>query len=197
MYYAVKVGRKVGIFTEPWNTIKTYVLGYKGAVFKKFKTLSEAEDYMGLSKTETDGTNVDYELVAMVYTDGSYKDDLMGYGVVYPQKGTCWYGSVPKQNKKSSNNIAELWAIKMAIENTKGRIVVCSDSMYAVKALSRLTQINTNVELIEEIFELMEGRDIVFTHVYGHSGNTYNEMCDKLADMGRENWIPVGSGRED
>lgn len=44
-YYAVRVGRKTGIF-ENWDECKSYVTGFPGATFKGFATLQEAEDFM-------------------------------------------------------------------------------------------------------------------------------------------------------
>lgn len=47
-FYAVKVGRKTGIF-ETWDECKEYVSGYPGALYKSFKSMSEASEYMGWS----------------------------------------------------------------------------------------------------------------------------------------------------
>lgn len=46
-YYAVKVGRKCGIFRS-WDDCKAQVTGFSGAVYKSFPTLTEAEAYLGL-----------------------------------------------------------------------------------------------------------------------------------------------------
>ncbi len=45
-YYAVKVGRTTGIF-ETWDQCKASVNGYPGALYKSFKTKTEAYNYMG------------------------------------------------------------------------------------------------------------------------------------------------------
>ena len=56
-YYAVKAGRKTGIY-ESWEDCKKQVHGFPGAIFKKWKTKEEAELYLE-KKTEvfpeTDG----------------------------------------------------------------------------------------------------------------------------------------------
>ncbi|MGL4992214.1 MAG: viroplasmin family protein [Sarcina sp.] len=44
-FYAVKVGRNVGIF-KTWSECSSYVTGYPGAKFKGFETLKEASEYM-------------------------------------------------------------------------------------------------------------------------------------------------------
>ena len=48
-FYAVKNGRKTGIF-KSWDECKKQVIGFKGAVFKGFVTEQEALDYMAGGK---------------------------------------------------------------------------------------------------------------------------------------------------
>jgi len=45
-YYAVKKGKTTGIY-RTWEECRTSVEGVSGAVYKSFKTLSEAEAFMG------------------------------------------------------------------------------------------------------------------------------------------------------
>ena len=44
-YYAIKVGRKTGIFNT-WNECKKYVEGYPNSVYKSFGSITEAEDFI-------------------------------------------------------------------------------------------------------------------------------------------------------
>ncbi len=44
-YYAVRHGRKPGIYYN-WPDCNAQVLAFKGAVFKKFKNLQEANDFI-------------------------------------------------------------------------------------------------------------------------------------------------------
>ncbi len=44
-YYAVRHGRKPGIYYN-WPDCNSQVLAFKGAVFKKFKSLQEANDFI-------------------------------------------------------------------------------------------------------------------------------------------------------
>ena len=46
-FYAVKKGRKKGIY-RTWDECKNQTNGYKGAIFKSFKTMTEAETFMGI-----------------------------------------------------------------------------------------------------------------------------------------------------
>ena len=45
-YYVVKVGKVPGIY-QSWDKCKAMVHGYPGAVYKSFKTLAEAEAFLG------------------------------------------------------------------------------------------------------------------------------------------------------
>ncbi len=46
-YYAVKIGKTPGIYYT-WEDCKANVNGYPGALYKSFKTIQEANDYMGI-----------------------------------------------------------------------------------------------------------------------------------------------------
>jgi len=52
-YYAVRKGKKTGVF-KSWDACEPLVIGYPGAVYKKFKTLAEAQHYLGPSSSEKD-----------------------------------------------------------------------------------------------------------------------------------------------
>ena len=81
-YYAVKKGRKTGIFTT-WDDCKAQVNGYKGAVYKSFSTHKEAQAYL---QAETQ-TKAPEGLVA--YVDGSIEASTRvdGYGCVVMEQG--------------------------------------------------------------------------------------------------------------
>lgn len=49
-YYVIWKGRKTGIFTD-WNTCKVHIDGFKGAEYKSFKTLADAEVAFGESSS--------------------------------------------------------------------------------------------------------------------------------------------------
>ena len=43
-FYAIKEGKKTGIFTS-WDETKEYVTGFNGAVYKGFNDLSDAKAF--------------------------------------------------------------------------------------------------------------------------------------------------------
>ncbi len=142
----------------------------------------------------------------IIYTDGSSKNLLGGYGIVmiYPNGEVLDYcGSVPIAD--CTNNQAELYAIYASIVNsTHNKIIIRSDSIYSIKSLTiwihtwmkngwmtakRTPVDNKDIILscyncIEE--KKMEGWRITFQHVSAHVKYELNERADRLANIGRE-----------
>lgn len=132
----------------------------------------------------------------MVYTDGS-ADCKTGYGgwgaiLIVESKETCLSGSYPN----TTNNQMELMGAIEALDHIsknyevgRYRIHVHSDSEYVVKGFNEWTkkwQLNNwrkvkNIPLWKTLLELAGSMEITFSWVRGHSGDKYNELCDKLA----------------
>ena len=83
----VKNGKKPGIYNT-WEECKSQVYGYPGAIYKSFKTLDEANEYMGKSDDyeEINGNhNESVEIdnkTPVAFVDGSYniKTNVYSYG---------------------------------------------------------------------------------------------------------------------
>lgn len=128
----------------------------------------------------------------IIYTDGSMQNSLCGFGVVIiTSEGDklVAYGRVP-ENLGVTNNVAELYAIYVALSLVQGDVVLYSDSTYAIGVLTGW-KANVNIALIQGIKLHIEGRSIKLTHVSAHVGIQYNEEVDKLADLGREQTEPL------
>ena len=50
-YYAIRVGRRTGVFQGGWDEIRVHVDGFSGAVFKSFRSESEARAFLGNTST--------------------------------------------------------------------------------------------------------------------------------------------------
>ena len=70
-FYAVRAGRKTGIF-ETWSECQAQVTGFKGAAFKSFPTMQEAESYMRGENSVTAAAEEITPDGAVAYVDGSY-----------------------------------------------------------------------------------------------------------------------------
>ena len=54
--------------------------------------------------------------------------------------------------------------------------------MYVIGSMTKNWKRNKNVDLFSELDNIYKQfKTIVFMHVKGHSGDKYNELCDKLA----------------
>ena len=89
-FYAVKKGKIPGIYNS-WDDCKKMVDGFPGAVYKSFKTLEEAEAFVGAEgssrkrseKTEKPDTGKQEQNPAVyAFVDGSYNiaTKVYGYG---------------------------------------------------------------------------------------------------------------------
>lgn len=206
-YYAVVSGVKPGIYTD-WTTAEKMVKGFPGAIFKSFHTRREAERFMEQCNcnpiaTETLSSSPPQTIPlidkTIIYTDGSATNNSCGFGVVIitsnGDKITA-HGKVPEilTINSKTNNVAELYAIYVALSLVKGDVILYSDSQYAISCLTSYIHDwmqngwngVANRNLIEGTYAKMQGRNVILRHVLAHSGFELNEEADKLAVQGRE-----------
>ena len=188
MYYAVRKGRKTGIF-ESWGECQKHITGYPGAEFKKFKELHQAEIYLS---AESLNNAVNDDLKGLhAYIDGSFSEKITetGYGAVILFDGEIIH-TIKGSSKKyiDMRNVAgELFAaavsIKWAVDNGYQSISLHHD--YSGIAHWAKGEWKTNQEgtinYKKFIDDISKRINISFVKVKGHSGDTYNDMADKLA----------------
>ena len=76
-YYAVAVGKKPGIYTK-WDECKAMVHGFPGAVYKSFKTLEEAEAFLGSAPARGGETHAGGVAQQKVRTAAQQKPETAG-----------------------------------------------------------------------------------------------------------------------
>ncbi len=185
-YYAVKKGRNPGIYTS-WDSCLEEVKGYSGAIYKSFKTLEEANDFMDDSEKELAiGENS-----AIAYVDGSYNQKLKVYGagVVYITAGEELefmksYDDAYHSHRNVAGEVkASELAIAKAIDDGKEQIVIYHD--YQGIASWAKGEWKTNNDLTKTykkfIDEAKTQIKIDFVKVKGHSNDKYNDRADLLA----------------
>ncbi len=192
-YYAVRRGKTPGIY-DTWDECKEEVHGFKGAEYKSFKTLEEAENYMG-SKQETLEIVEDHELKAgelIAYVDGSYRssDESFSYGVWLTGAGVDeeWSERFIDPEMSSMRNVAgeikgaEV-AIRRAIELGFKKIYLHYD--YAGIEYWATGEWKRNRRGTQEyhaaVQELKDKIEIEFIKVDAHTGIEGNERADQLA----------------
>jgi len=212
-YYAVRCGITPGIYRD-WDTAKLQVNGFKGAIYKGFKNETEAVAFMNpitnddknindKTKNKVDKFIKPINIDTLVYTDGSSKNKVGGYGFVVLNLNDIdnIYKESCKIEGTCSNQKAELYAIYKVLlylknNNIHKRIMIRTDSQWTINTITVwihnwmkkgfYTAKNEPVkyqELIIEIYQLLQEFNIVFEHVYSHEGEIYNEMVDKLAKL--------------
>ena len=194
-YYAVRVGKTPGIYNT-WDECKEQVDGFPGAVYKSFKKIDDAFDYMKGDEASTGIKPEPGEMIA--YVDGSY-EHLLGafsYGLVafvgneVIRDCAPYYDDPLADMRNVAGEIkgAEA-AMKLAIERKCHTLQLYHD--YEGIAKWPLGEWKTNKEGTKAYREFYDSikplLKVVFHKVTGHSGDTYNEEADKLAKRALEN----------
>ena len=201
-FYAVRKGTNIGVF-DTWEQCKKSVDGYKGAVFKKFKSKKSAENFISKDDSKIlENFKIDIE----VYTDGAcsnngYENAKAGIGVFFGEDDSRNLSKAVVG--RQTNNVAELTAIIEAcniLENEikeNKNICIYSDSKISIGwctttgekyAAKNWKGKIPNVELIKKAYSLIKNKDnILLMHVKAHTGNTDkhsvgNDGADKLAN---------------
>jgi ribonuclease HI len=121
----------------------------------------------------------------VVYTDGACSGNPgpAGSGVLLSYQGKD--REISHYLGIATNNIAELYAVKLALEALASKSVpvdLYTDSTYVIGVLQKGWKAKENVELIGEIRRLLATfKDVRLHKVKGHAGVGPNERVDELA----------------
>ncbi|WCK57155.1 ribonuclease H family protein (plasmid) [Aneurinibacillus sp. Ricciae_BoGa-3] len=205
-FYAVRVGRKNGIFLS-WSECEQYVKGFKGADFQGFTTLPEAELYLNREKipqkhkkqkhysAPIENNHKMNARMLHVYVDGSYNNEkkVAGYGLVIVQGNQVVmkdFSSYPYEEVIVSHNVgAELKgsqrAVELAIANDFKELMIYYDYEGIEKFATGEWKAKTTQTI--EYHRMMEKYQkhirIRFSKVKAHSGERFNDIADKLAKL--------------
>ena len=199
-YYAVKNGHETGIF-DNWADCSKQVHGFKGAIYKGFPNLSEAQVYLeGQESKESEGYESEKEIMMNInddemiaYVDGSNMGDgsAFSWGIVTFSKSLgkkCINGMSTNENQIQYRNIAgELFssvkAVKFAIDNKMTKITIYHDySGIRHWALGEWKCKNKLSKDYQTFFKQAERFiEFEFVKVKGHTGDKFNEEADRLA----------------
>lgn len=186
-YYAVRKGKKTGIFNT-WDECKKNVDGFSGAQYKSFKTKEEALAYIGDgNEVKIDNTNG-----VIAYVDGSYniatKEFSYGMVILRDSKEYTFNKKFDDKDLASMRNVAgeikgAQAAMAYAVEEGLKEITIYYD--YAGIAFWCLGDWKANKEgtiAYKEYYDSIKGLvKVNFVKVKGHSGDKYNDMADALA----------------
>ena len=183
-YYAVKNGRKIGIYTD-WESCRLQVEGFSGAEFKSFLKKSDAEDYL-----KGENGTVCGETVA--YVDGSFniKTGEYSFGAVLFSGGKTEEFS----EKFSDSDMAEMRNVAGEIKGAEFVMRYCLEKgIKSIKivydyvgieawATGKWKTNKTGTAGYKAYYDSIKDKlQVEFIKVKGHSGDKYNDRADALA----------------
>ena len=121
-----------------------------------------------------------------IYTDGAYAPsrNMGGWAFVVLkdlEKISSNFGPVPDTTNNRMEITATIEAIKWSIEQGIQEIEIFSDSIYVIGTMTQNWKRKKNNDLWDILDTLTSQINIKWTHVKGHNGDKYNELCDALA----------------
>ena len=127
-----------------------------------------------------------------IYTDGAYSSSRNQGGCAFIiLKDDEVVVKYSKMFIDCTNNQMEMLAVIIALESiiSPSKIEIVSDSMYVIGCCSKGWKRKKNIKLWERYDSAAAKHDITFTHVKGHEGDYYNELCDDLAVDASQEYI--------
>ncbi len=195
MYYSVFKGFNKGIYRS-WKECEREVKGYKGAIYKKFKSEIEAIEFLNNGKLKDDKSDF-----LKVYTDGSCinngKEGSKGGIGIYFGDGDSRNVSKSLEYDKVTNNVAELSALNEALDilvEYDSDTIIYTDSKYVIlccTSYGRKQSVKNwiddipNKDLVKLVYnKFISKENIRLEYVRGHNNCHGNDMADKLAREG-------------
>lgn len=186
-FYAVRCGRNTGIY-KTWDECRKQVTGFKGAAFKGFETLEEANAFLAGAAYGIDPRPD----AAAAYVDGSFdiKTRRFSYGMIILYNGT----EITRNEAFDDSELAEMRNVAGEIQGAKEAMLYCVsnnikklDLYYDYAGIEcwctgawKTTKPGT-IAYKEYYDWISKQLDVRFVKVKGHSGDKYNEMADSLA----------------
>lgn len=184
-YYAVKNGRKVGIYNT-WEEAFENINGYKGAIYKSFSNYEDAQSFLN------DEIKIESDNSTYAYIDGSYDKNTGNYsfGAVLVSNGNCqsFKKMFLKDEFSVHHNVAgEIKGAGFIINYCINHNIKELDLYYDYEGIEKwYLGIWKATKPISQIYQkfAQEAKDKIsvnFIKVKSHSNVYYNEIVDKLA----------------
>lgn len=182
-YYVVKKGVNPGIYLS-WEECEKEILGYKGAIYKSFNTYEEAKNYLE-DKEETFS-------IPTCYIDGSYDSKTGNYSfggvlIIDGKKRSFKKKYLADDFSKYRNVAGEIkgaaFILNYCYKHNIKELLICYDYLGIEKWYDGSWQAESEIAILYTNFikEIKDKIKVTFKKIKSHTGNTYNELADKLA----------------
>ena len=192
-YYAVKKGRKNGIYST-WAECKKQVDGFSGAIYKSFTDYDTALRFVkGEAKQKDTGIKeLESECDVYAYIDGSYDNRKKVYGsaillFIKGEKISYKFAGNRPELINLRNVAGEIEAAKYAMQYAydKGIKQIRLYYDYAGIEMWAKKDWKANLDFTREYVAFYENIakqvNVIFSKVKAHTGEQYNEEADSLA----------------
>ena len=127
------------------------------------------------------------ENIVEIYADGASRGNPGPAGAGAILRSGPWVKYMSRYLGETTNNVAELTAVLMALESIRDRnrrVVVYVDSKYVWGILTQNWKAKKNRDLVQKLREVFASfPHISVQYVPGHAGIAGNETADRLAVM--------------
>lgn len=198
--YAIQCGfdfknnKKIGnMIVNTWAECLAYVKGVKGAKYKSFENIDDANAYLNEGNRMLKKSDENYPKDCLhAYVDGSYNssDGRYSYGVVCVNNNIVEYIESNAEKDTSEKNIRQIAgelkgavkAVEYALRQGERKIVIFHDyegiAHHATGAWERKEA--SSMEYYSKMQELMNsGIEVIFVKVDSHTGDLFNELVDE------------------
>lgn len=186
-FYAVKVGRKTGVFTT-WNETNKLVKGYPNAKFKSFTSEAAAREYLEDNQEAVASFDEGYS----AFVDGSFNKGKQQYGsgvvilkdgAVIDELSITGTPDFIESYQIAGETIATLEAIRWAVDHKVDKLSIHYDYQGIESWATGDWKTNKPIsEYYKKEFDLLSTKlKVSFVKVKGHSGDKYNDLADQLA----------------
>lgn len=198
-FYAVKNGKSGDGIYQSWAECEAQVKGVPGVRYKGFATLEEAQAFLGgpvspaaRKKGEPPGPPPQKEGVAIAYVDGSYhaatKEFACGAVLFYGGETKYFSKKYSDPAMADMRNVAgEILGAVTVIQYCRGEKIPALEIHHDYEGVAKWAQglwkankpgTQAYAALCREAAQELK---LTFVKVKGHSGDTYNDLADRLA----------------
>ena len=166
---------------DEWDECLVLIKGVKGVLYKSFKSLEEAQNWLKGVSEEADSS-------LQIYVDGSFSPDFpySGWGLVVVENNEEQFrlGGVTPEPAKSRNIDGELFAAIKALEWLKEnqRVgTICHD----YEGIARFAKGEWKAKSPVALEYMKKARPLLgenkFKKVDAHTGHQWNDLVDQIA----------------